>query len=283
MHTIEARRTRFRELHASPAAFIMPNPYDRGTTRMLEGLRFEALATTSAGHAFTLGLKDAEGLITRDMALEHAQSIIEATTLPVNGDFENGYGDSPEEVAETIKGAIEIGLAGCSIEDFGPTHPGSYYELDLAVERIKAAADVKNRLAPDFILTARSEAPIGSADNLTATIARLNAFVDAGADCIYAPDLKRAEDITAVLIAINRPLNILAGRKNFHLTQKELRSLGVTRISIGSGLARVAYGAFIEAAEDLIDAGTFGCFDRSKGFTEFDPFLDGRKRSHGEG
>jgi len=261
----------------------MPNPYDRGTTRILEGLRFEALATTSAGHAFTLGLKDAEGLITRDMALAHAQEIIEATTLPVNGDFENGYGDSPQDVAETVKGAIEIGLAGCSIEDFGPLHPGSYYELDLAVDRIKAAVDVKTRLAPDFVLTARSEAPIETPGDLSATIGRLKAFADAGADCIYAPALKRAEDITAAVGAIDRPLNILAGRKDFHLTQKELTGLGVTRISIGSGLARAAYGAFIEAAEDMIDAGTFGCFDRSKGFSEFDPFLDGRKRAHGEG
>ncbi|GGB40929.1 2-methylisocitrate lyase [Roseibium aquae] len=283
MATIEARRERFRELHGKRDAFVMPNPYDRGTTRILEGLRFEALATTSAGHAFTLGLKDAEGLIDRNMALAHAQGIVEATTLPVNGDFENGYGDTPEDVAETIKGAIEIGLAGCSIEDFGPGYPGSYYPLDLAVDRIKSAASLKNRLAPNFVLTARSEAPIDSEPALTATIDRLKAFANAGADCVYAPDLTRPEHITAVLSAVDKPLNILAGRKSFHLTRKELRELGVSRISIGSGLARVAYGAFVDAAEDILDSGTFGCFDRSKGFLEFDPFLEGRKRSHGDG
>lgn len=283
MQTIERRRARFAELHARPSAFLMPNPFDVGTAQILEGLRYEALATTSAGHAFTLGFKDAEGLITRDLALAHAQEIVNATTLPVNGDLENGFGDSPDDVVETIKGAIDVGLAGCSIEDYSQDHDAPYYPLDLAVERIKAAVDAKKHTAPDFVLTARSEAPVQSAGDLKNTVERLTAFADAGADCIYAPGLVDPEHITSVLSAIDKPLNVLSGRKRFHLTRKELADLGVTRVSIGSGLARIAFGAFVAAAEDMKDSGTFGCFDRASGFTEFDPFLRGRKSDHAEG
>ncbi|WP_417687229.1 isocitrate lyase/PEP mutase family protein [Roseibium sp.] len=276
METIRGRRERFKQLHQAGAAFLMPNPFDTGTTRILEGLRFDALATTSAGYAFSRGLKDAEGLITRDMALAHAQEIVEATTLPVNGDLENGFGDKPEDVAETIRGAIEVGLSGCSIEDFSTDPQQPFYDLELAVERIRAAVDVIDRLAPDFVLTARSEAPINEPEHLERTIERLNAFSAAGADCLYAPDLVRHDDIVQVLGRIDKPLNVLAGRKAFHMTRKELAGMGVARVSIGSGLARIAYGAFTAAAEDMKDGGSFGCFDRAAGVTDFDPFLRGR-------
>ena len=276
MVTVQNRRSRFKELHETGGAFLMPNPFDKGTTRILDGLRFDALATTSAGYAFSHGLKDAEGLITRDLALAHAEEIVTSTTLPVNGDLENGFGDTPEAVAETVRGAIEVGLSGCSIEDYSTNPRAPYYDLDLAVERIKAAVDTKKRLAPDFVLTARSEAPITDHAHLEKTIERLDAFAKAGADCLYAPELHKHDDIEVVLKRLSTPLNVLAGRKAFHLTRKELAVLGVTRISIGSGLARLAYGAFTAAAEEMKDAGSFGCFDRAVGMTDFDPFLKSR-------
>jgi 2-methylisocitrate lyase-like PEP mutase family enzyme len=224
----------------------------------------------------TDGLKDAEGLITRDMALTHAQTIVDASTLPVNGDLENGFGDSPDDVVETIRGAIEVGLSGCSIEDFSPDPLHPYYEFDLAVERIKAAVDARNRLAPDFVLTARSEAPIRSEENLRDTIKRLQAFADVGADCVYAPGLVEKQHIETVIAEVPAPLNVLAGRKNFHMTRKELEDMGVTRVSIGGGLARIAFGAFTAAAESLKDSGSFGCFDREEGMEDFDLFMKGR-------
>ncbi|MTI44293.1 2-methylisocitrate lyase-like PEP mutase family enzyme [Roseibium hamelinense] len=276
MISIDMRRERFKALHAEKRAFLMPNPFDAGTTRILEGLQFEALATTSAGHAFSIGCKDAEGWISRDIALAHAEDIVAATNLPVNGDLENGFGDTPDAVVETVQGAINVGLSGCSIEDYTTDPKQPYYELDLAVERIKAAVDLKNRKAPDFVLTARSEGSVHSDHDLQETIRRLKAFKNAGADCIYAPELYEKSKIEAVLHAIDAPINILAGRKNFHMTRKELADMGVARVSIGSGLARVAYGAFIAAAEDMKDGGSFGCFDRAAGFSEFDPFLKSR-------
>lgn len=280
MSTATDRRAAFKALHEKGRAFLMPNPFDIGTARILDGLRFDALATSSAGYAWTRGVKDAEGLITRDDALAHAAEIIGASNLPVNGDLENGFGDSPDDVVATVKGAIEVGLAGCSIEDYSqdPKHP--YYDLDLAVERIKAAADAKNRLAPDFVLTARSEGPVQSDYELEETIKRLNDFAAAGADCVYAPQLKDRDQISKVLAAVDAPVNILAGRKNFHLTRKELGDMGVTRVSIGAGLARVAFDAFISAAEDMKDGGTFGCFDRAEtmpeGLPDFESFMKAR-------
>ncbi|MBO6895036.1 MAG: isocitrate lyase/phosphoenolpyruvate mutase family protein [Roseibium sp.] len=273
MQTAANRRATFKALHEKGRAFLMPNPFDTGTARILDGLRFDALATSSAGYAWTRGVKDAEGLISRNEALSHAADVISATSLPVNGDLENGFGDSPEDVVETIKGAIEVGLAGCSIEDYTTDPRKPYYPLDLAVERIKAAVDAKNTIAPDFVLTARSEGPVQTEHELEETIKRLNAFVEAGADCVYAPELKDKEQIARVLTAVNAPLNILAGRKNFHLTRKELGDMGVARVSIGAGLARIAFGAFITAAEDMKDGGAFGAFDRASGIIDFEDFM----------
>ena len=273
MQTVADRRSAFKAHHQKGRAFLMPNPFDIGTARILDGMRFDALATSSAGCAWAQGVQDAEGLITRDIALKHAAEIIEATSLPVNGDLENGFGESPDAVVETIKGAIEAGLAGCSIEDYSqdPHHP--YYSLDLAVERIRAAVDAKNRLAPDFVLTARSEGPVNTPHEMNETIKRLNAFVDAGADCVYAPQLKDKADIAKLLSEVSAPVNILAGRKNFHLTRKELGDLGVARVSVGPGLARIAYNAFTAAAEDMKDGGAFGCFDRSESPVKFESFM----------
>jgi len=276
MPTAASRRAAFKALHEKGKAFLMPNPFDIGTARILDGLRFDAIATSSAGYAWTQGVKDAEGLIGRDAALAHAADIMSVTSLPVNGDLENGFGDSPEDVAETVRAAIETGLAGCSIEDYttNPVHP--YYDLDLAVERIKAAVDVKNRLAPDFVLTARSEGPVQSKVELDETVKRLKAFAEAGADCVYAIQLKDKAQIETVLAAVDAPLNVLAGRRNFHITRKELADMGVTRLSIGPGLARQAYHAFTAAAEHIKDSGTFGCFDeidRPEPVVDFETFM----------
>jgi len=283
MPSIEERRARFRELHETANAFLMPNPYDVGTAQILSGLKFEALATTSAGHAFSLGYKDAEGFITREMAMLHAAEIVGATPLPVNGDLENGFGDSPDEVADTIEAAIEAGLAGCSIEDYSQNPEAPYYSLEHSVDRIRAAVETKNRIAPDFVLTARSEAPIANPDDLAEAIRRLQAFAEVGADCLYAPDLLRQEDITSVLGEIDKPLNLLAGRRHFNYTRKQLADMGVTRISIGAGLARVAYGAFVAASESIMDGGSFDVFGEAVGFKEFDSYLKGRKSGNLEG
>jgi len=280
MPTAAYRRAAFKALHEKGRAFLMPNPFDIGTARILDGMRFDAMATSSAGYAWTRGVRDAEGLIGRDQALSHAAEIIGATTLPVNGDLENGFGDSPEEVAETVRGAIETGLAGCSIEDYttDPAHP--YYDLDLAVDRIKAAVEAKNSLAPDFVLTARSEGPVKSDRDLEETIKRLSAFAEAGADCVYAPELKERNHIVQIVANVDKPLNILGGRKNFHLTRKELGDLGVARVSIGPGLARIAFKAFTDAAEDMKDGGSFGCFDRAEApagtEVDFESFMKAR-------
>ncbi len=276
MPSADTLRTRFKALHEERRAFLMPNPFDAGTARILDGLRFEAIATSSAGFAFGIGYTDAEGWVTRAMALTHAADIVKATSLPVNGDLENGFGDSNDDVVKTVEGAIEAGLAGCSIEDYTMNPKAPFYPLDQAVERIRAAVETKNRLAPDFVLTARSEAPIDSDEALNDTIARLNAFRDAGADCVYAPMLTDKEQISKVVEAVPAPLNVLAGRKSFHLTRKELGDLGVARVSIGSGLARIAYGAFVAAAEDMKDSGTFGCFDRAAAFNDLDQFMKSR-------
>lgn len=283
MSTIEERRARFREMHNDANAFLMPNPFGIGTAQILEGLGFDCLATTSAGHAFSLGYRDAEGFITREMALLHAAEIVNATTLPVNGDLENGFGDSPNDVADTIEGAIEAGLAGCSIEDYSQDPDNPYYSLEHSVERIAAAVETKNRIAPDFVLTARSEAPIQTPEDLAEAIKRLQAYAEVGADCLYAPDLLRIDDIKTVLGEIDKPLNLLAGRRHFNYTRKELAELGVARISIGAGLARVAYGAFVAAAESIVDGGTFAAFGEAVGFKEFDSYLKGRKSGQLEG
>ena len=276
MQTAANRRAAFKALHEKGRAFLMPNPFDIGSARILNGMRFDALATSSAGYAWTQGVRDAEGLISRNDALAHAADIISATSLPVNGDLENGFGDSPDAVVETVKGAIEVGLAGCSIEDYTTNPHDPYYSMETAVERIRAAADAKNSIAPDFVLTARSEGPVKTQFELDETIKRLNAFVAAGADCIYAPQLKEKDQISAVLAAVDAPMNVLAGRKNFHLTRKELADMGVARVSIGAGLARIALGAFVAAAEDMKDGGSFGCFDRAQGMSDFESFMKAR-------
>jgi 2-methylisocitrate lyase-like PEP mutase family enzyme len=245
----------FRALHQSDGAFIIPNPWDIGTARLLAHLGFEALATTSAGFAASIGQQDYT--IGRDQTMAHVTAIAAATSLPVSADLQNGFGDSPEIVAETIGLAAATGIVGGSIEDSTgqPDHP--IYELELAVERIRATAELTHALPFAFTLTARAENYITGRPDLKDTISRLQAYQEAGADVLYAPGLATREDIAAVVGSVDRPVNVLVGLPGVEWSRDELAAIGVKRISIGSGLARAAYGAFFRAASEMRQEGTF--------------------------
>jgi 2-methylisocitrate lyase-like PEP mutase family enzyme len=248
------RAERFLALHRPGAPLLMPNPWDIGSARLLASLGFQALATTSSGYAATLGRLD--GGVTGDEALAHAASIAGATELPVSADLENGFADSPEGVAQTAAGAVAAGLAGFSIEDYSGGESASIYEIPLAAERVAAAVEVAHHGPARLVLTARSENLIRGRDDLDDTIARLIAFQSAGADVLFAPGLKTAEQIQAVLSAIELPLNVLAlpGAP----TIAELGALGVSRVSVGGAFAFTAIAAVVDAATELRDEGTYG-------------------------
>jgi 2-methylisocitrate lyase-like PEP mutase family enzyme len=245
----------FRALHARNRAFIIPNPWDVGSAMMLARLGFEALATTSAGFAHSLG--KADGAVDRDAMLAHAAALAAATDLPVSADLENGYADDPADVAETIRLAVAAGLAGCSIEDLPQGRDGKPYEIAFATERIRAAAEAARSLPFPFVLTARAENYIAGHPDLPDTIARLQAFQEAGADVLYAPGLRSKEDIASVVSSVDRPVNVLMGLQGVDFTLDDLSALGVKRVSIGSGLSRVAYDAALRAATEMRDRGTF--------------------------
>ena len=255
MATQAEKGTKFRALHQRDRAFIIPNPWDIGTARLLESLGFEALATTSAGFAFSIGKPD--GAVDRDTMLAHAAALVAAVDLPVSADLENGYGDDPAHVAETIRLAADAGLAGCSIEDVTPDRGHGPYELALSAERIRAAAEVARSLPFPFTLTARAENYIIGRPDLRDTIARLQAFQEAGADVLFAPGLKSKEDIAAVVRSVDRPVNVIMGLQGVQLSLAELSELGVKRISVGSALSRAAMGAFLRAAREMQTHGTF--------------------------
>lgn len=261
----------FRELHARDGAFIIPNPWDVGSARILAALGFEALATTSAGLAFTLGLP--EGRVSRETALDHCRMIVAATSLPVSADLENGFGDAPEQVAETVRAAAATGLAGCSIEDFTGDRDDPIYPLALAVERIAAAAAACRALPDDFVLTARCENLLWGRDDLDDTIARLQAFAAAGADVVYAPGLRDLASIRAVCAAVDRPVNVIMGLPGATFGVAELAAAGVRRISVGSALARAAYGAFLAGAREMAESGTFSFAGSASGFAELEAFF----------
>jgi len=264
----------FRALHEGPGAFVIPNPYDVGTARILAGLGFQALATTSAGCAFGLGRRD--GAITRDEALAHARAIVEATPLPVSADLENGFGDAPEAAALTVRLAGEAGLVGCSIEDATGRPEQPIYDFSQAVERVAAAVEAARSLAFPFVLTARAENLLHGRADLDDTIARLQAFEAAGADVLYAPGLRELEPIRTVCAAVSRPVNVLACLGPTPLTVEQLAAAGVRRISLGSALSRVALGAFLDAAREIKSDGTFSFMSRSASFKDLDAFMLGR-------
>ncbi|HIG21451.1 MAG TPA: isocitrate lyase/phosphoenolpyruvate mutase family protein [Henriciella marina] len=244
----------FRALH-SDGCFLIPNPWDVGSARILQGLGFKALATTSAGFANAQGVNDYN--VTRDMVLTHARALCNATTIPVSADLENGFGDSPEHCAETIRLAADAGLVGGSIEDFAGQDRGQY-DIDRARERIAAAAEAARALPFFFMLTARAENFFTGTPDLADTIARLQAYQEAGADVLFAPGLRTLDDIRSVVASIDLPLNVLIGPKSGPVPVAELATLGVRRISLGSALANAANGALIRAAQELLQTGTFG-------------------------
>jgi 2-methylisocitrate lyase-like PEP mutase family enzyme len=261
----------FRALHEEKEAFIIPNPWDAGTARLLTMLGFKALTTTSAGLAFTLGLPDGQAGL--EPTLANARAIVDATHLPVAADLENGFGHAPEDAAETIRRAgLEAGLVGGSIEDASGDPSRPIYDLSHAVERVTAAAEAARALPFPFVLVARAENYLHGRLDLDDTILRLQAFESAGADALYAPGLTTAEEIRAVCASVSRPVNVLAGLRNAPFTVAELSSLGVRRISVGSALTRVALGAFLRAARTMARSGTFP-FDDAMPFAELNDMM----------
>lgn len=247
------RATHFRALHGRPVPLLLANPWDRGSTVLLASMGFEALATTSGGFAATLGRLD--GSVTRDEALAHAESIVDATNLPVSADLENCFADAPEGVAETVRLAIETGLAGCSVEDYTGRPADPIYEAGIAAERVAAAAERAHRDNGRFVLTARSENYLHGRRDIADTISRLRVFEEAGADVLYAPGLTSLEEVRQVVEAVNRPVNVLAVPGG--PTVAELAGVGVRRISVGGAFAFAALGAVVDAARELLDQGTY--------------------------
>lgn len=255
MSTQHEKGIAFRALHQRDSAFIIPNPWDIGTARVLAHLGFQALATTSAGYAYSIGQRD--NTVGRDKMIAHVRDIVAATDLPVSADLENGFGDDPETAAETIRVGAAAGLAGGSIEDSSGRRDNPIYELDHAAERIRAAAELAHSLPFPFTLTARAENYLFGRRDLNDTIKRLQAYQEAGADVLYAPGLASSEDIAAVVSSLDRPVNVLMGLAGVRLSLAELSTIGVKRVSVGSVLARVALSAFVRAAEEMRDHGTF--------------------------
>ncbi|MBN3734416.1 isocitrate lyase/phosphoenolpyruvate mutase family protein [Burkholderia sp. Tr-20390] len=253
---LQARQAEaFRALHARPGAFIIPNPWDAGTARLLAMAGFEALATTSAGYAFSKGQPD--NAIDRDAMLDHIAEIVSAGGLPVSADLENGFGDAPDTVAETIRLAAEAGAVGGSIEDATGRADAPIYAREAAIERIAAAVDAARALPFPFTLTARCENYLHGRHDLADTIARLVAYRDAGADVLYAPGITDANDIAAVTQAVGAPVNVVMGLQGGLLSLDALAALGVKRVSVGGALARAALGAFLRAAKEMAQDGTF--------------------------
>jgi 2-methylisocitrate lyase-like PEP mutase family enzyme len=252
---IKAKAQAFYELHHGPAAFIIPNPWDKGSARVLAHLGFKALATTSMGYAFSLGQRD--GSLSREETFANAADIAGATDLPVSADLENGFGDAPEAAAETIRLSAATGIVGGSIEDSRGNRDAPIYDFGLAVERVQAAVEAAKSLPYKFTLTARAENYLHGRPDLDDTIKRLKAFEEAGADVLYAPGLRNREDIRKVADAVKRPLNVVMGLQGVQLSLEELSEMGVKRISVGSSLARTALAAFMAAAREMHDKGTF--------------------------
>ena len=266
---------RFQALHARPGAFVIPNPWDAGSARILAGLGFEALTTTSAGLAFSLARKDGAGEVSREEALANARAIVEATELPVAADLENGYGHSPDAAAETIRLAGEAGLVGGSIEDATGDPGRPLYDFQHAVERVAAAAEAARALPFPFVLVGRAENFLHGRPDLDDTIHRLQAFEAAGATALFAPGLTRAEDIRSVCAAVGKPVNVVMGLKSVSFSVAELAALGVRRISVGSALTRAALGAFVRAAREIKERGTFAFAEEALPYAEVNALLSG--------
>jgi 2-methylisocitrate lyase-like PEP mutase family enzyme len=270
-----ARRREFRSLHEA-GCFVIPNPWDVGTARYLRHLGFRALATTSAGAAYSRGLPDGAWAVPRDVMLEQIAGIVAAVDLPVNADFESGYADEPEAVAANVLLCVATGVAGLSIEDATGDPARPLYELTLAVERIRAARAAIDRSGTGTLLTARAECYlVGTTAPLRESIRRLQAYAEAGADVLYAPGPRDRADIRAIVEELRpKPVNVLMSA-NTGLTVSDLAELGVRRISVGSALARTAWGAFVRAARAISEEGRFTGFDDAISFAEINGFFSG--------
>jgi 2-methylisocitrate lyase-like PEP mutase family enzyme len=252
------RQVTFQRLHAS-GCFVMPNPWDAGSARALERMGFKALATTSAGFAWTLGRADNQ--VTLDQALAHLREIVAAVNVPVNADFEGGFAVDPEHVAANVKLAAATGIAGLSIEDSTGDAANPLYDFDLAVARMRAARRAIDESGTGIVLTGRSEGFVCGRPDIDETIRRLRAYSEAGADCLYAPRIDNAEQVAAVVAAVApKPVNLLINAP--FMTVAEAAALGVRRISVGGTLARTAWAGFLSAAKEIADSGTFSRFDR---------------------
>lgn len=254
--TREQKYRAFMALHERDGAFVIPNPWDAGTARILTALGFDALATTSAGYAFAAGKLDSSASLTRDEILANARTIVDATDLPVSADLEEGFGRAPEACAETIRLAADAGLAGGSIEDATGDSEKPIFEFALAVERVEAAARAAR--GHGFFLTARAENFLHGRTDLADTIRRLQAFAEAGADVLYAPGLPSLEAIGEVCRSVSKPVNVVMGLKGATYSVGQLAAVGVKRISVGGAFARAALGAFVRAAREVKEQGTFG-------------------------
>lgn len=260
----------FRALHDGPGAFVIPNPWDAGSARILAGLGFRALATSSGACAGTLGRRD--GRVARDEALAHARAIVQATDLPVSADLEKGFGDAPEEAAETIRRAAGIGLAGGSIEDATGRKDQPLFDFAHAVERVAAAAEAARRLG--FVLTARSEGFLRGKPDLEDVIRRLQAFEKAGAEVLFAPGLPDLAAVRAVCAAVSRPVNFMAGIKGKSFSVAELQAAGVRRISLATSLYRAAMTGLVDAAREVREKGSFGYLERTLATPELNAFME---------
>jgi 2-methylisocitrate lyase-like PEP mutase family enzyme len=270
----------FRELHKS-GCFVLPNPWDAGSAVYLHHLGFKALATTSSGFAFSRGLPDDIRAVPRDTVLAHFREIVAATPLPVNADFQNGHADEPGHVAENVALCVATGVAGLSIEDSVANESKGLYDFELAVERVKAARRAIDQSGVPVVLTARCEAwLVGDSDPFATSMKRLTAYAGAGADCLYAPGVVDPSQIQAIVKAVApKPVNVLAHRADPNLTLAKLTDLGVRRISVGSALARVAWGAFIRAAKDIATEGTFEAFGDAAPGVELNNLFHGHRKT----
>jgi 2-methylisocitrate lyase-like PEP mutase family enzyme len=271
MQTMNARHQAFADLHQS-GCFVLPNPWDIGSARMMAALGAKALATTSAGHAFTLGLGDM-GQVSREAALIHAATIVSATSLPVSGDLENGYGDDPDTVATTIMLAAEAGLSGCSIEDTDMADGHPAYPFELAVERIRAATSATKQLSRPFMLCARADGVMNGVYDTSEAIRRVQAFEQAGADLVYAPILPDAKAVRKLIASVSVPVNVLAAGWVRNLGVSELAGWGVRRISTGSQIARLTHDAIARSTQAMLADGDFKPLLNAANGSEIDALL----------
>jgi len=269
----EEKLAAFRALHARPGAFVIPNPWNAGTAKILTALGFEALATTSAGYAFAVGRLDSSAALSRSEIIANAAEIVNATHLPVSADLEDGFAREPATCAETIRAAADIGLVGGSIEDATGDPGQPIYDFTLAVERVAAAAEAARDCG--FVLTARAENFLHGRPDLDDTIARLHAFEMAGADVLYAPGLPGLDSIRRVCSSVGKPVNVVMGLKGALYSVEELAAAGVKRISVGGSFARAALGAFVEAAREVRDNGTFAYAQSALPHGEARSFMSG--------